>query len=1142
MISAFWDVEHLGIIPNKNADLTQEEDEAVQLMEESTFYKAEEKTWYTSLLFKENIKKLQSNVAGARAVLQKVEKNIIRDNQVDLVNTSYQDMIDGGFAERVPAGEVEPHEGDVHYLQCHPVYKLDRASTKCRIVMNGSARAKNGYALNSCLYQGPCLFPDLVHLLIRFRLFFYVFMLDISKMFLRIKLVHGKDYLRFLWRECAQNVPPEIWRMIVITFGIISSPFQAVFVVRKHAELFKKIYDMAHRSVQESMYMDDVCDGSFVQKEATKMVVQIYQLLLKASMEPHKFASNCLEVLKDIPDKLKNEKTKTKILGIQWDTASDKLTFDFIDKLEESDEEQEDCEKSSLDSKKKVDSTIEKTTKRKFLQQSAKIFDPLGLISPLTTNVKVLFQQLWLQNLAWDDLLPKSMHQQWSDWKTDIKEVVELQKQRCFFDEKRGVPSSIELFAFGDASEKAFATAIYVKGTYKDGTSTSKLVISKTRVTPMTMMKNEKTFETIVRLELLAALITARALKFVQEAILPRLEIANSYCFTDSLINLWRIKNGPDKYKVWVGGRIKEILSTTKMEDWFHCPGTLNPADLPSRGLTAQELINSKLWWEGPDFIHKKKEEWPKQVAKKVEKDSEERKLFDIPKFLTLASNCADAFNKAFDRFETWNKTVRLFAYILRFGSKAHRKFIKSTDCCVEELKMTELHLLRIAQLRSFGTEIANLKNGTKIEKQSKIREHNPQWDFERQILFSETRLVQTDLPEGTKRPIILPKNCKIVDKFILQMHDENGHQGPNYTLSILRQGFRLCQANRQMKRILKKCLKRKCVPSRDLKQQMAPLPALRSDNPASFRNVSVDLFGPLYVKHKCVDGQEDTCPHEEESKVYGALFTCFHSRAIHCELIRGQSTEEFLCSFRMFCARRGTPNVMFSDNAKNFKQGAKEMKALYKSINWSAVANQGKLKSIEWFFNVEKAPWANGLAERMVKSVKTPLRLILGTARLTYRQLSIILTECEAIVNNRPLCNVSDDLQDMTPITPAELIIGRRMEQLPDYNPRREHSDFQHLWKQRSRCLNRFWKRWTNDYLLQQNVRKKWQEPSDEDLLNRVIILKDDQLSRNEWRLGRIIQVFKSKDGLVRTVLVKTQNSELRRPIQRISLLENVF
>jgi hypothetical protein len=153
-----------------------------------------------------------------------------------------------------------------------------------------------------------------------------------------------------------------------------------------------------------------------------------------------------------------------------------------------------------------------------------------------------------------------------------------------------------------------------------------------------------------------------------------------------------------------------------------------------------------------------------------------------------------------------------------------------------------------------------------------------------------------------------------------------------------------------------------------------------------------------------------------------------------------------------------------------------------------------------------------------------------------------MILTECEAIVNNRPLCNVSDDPQDVTPITPAELIIGRRMEQLPDYNPRREKSDFQHLWKQRSRCLNRFWKRWSNDYLLQQNVRKKWQEPSEEDLLNRVVILKDDLLSRNEWRLGRIIQVYKSKDGLVRTVLVKTQSSELRRPIQRISLLENVF
>jgi len=343
------------------------------------------------------------------------------------------------------------------------------------------------------------------------------------------------------------------------------------------------------------------------------------------------------------------------------------------------------------------------------------------------------------------------------------------------------------------------------------------------------------------------------------------------------------------------------------------------------------------------------------------------------------------------------------------------------------------------------------------------------------------------------------------------------------------------------MKRILKGCLKRKCVPSKDLNQQMAPLPALRSDEPASFRNVSVDLFGPLFAKHDCVNNATN-CPHPEESKVYGALFTCFHSRAVHLELIRGQGTEEFLNSFRCFCARRGIPNTMFSDNAKNFKQSSKELRALYKSVNWSTVANEGKQKEINWIFNVEKAPWANGIAERMVRSVKTPLRIILGTARLTYRQLSIILTECEAICNNRPLANVSDDPLDLTPVTPAELIIGRRMDQLPDSNMRIDVTNFQHLWRKRQHTLNAFWKRWTHDYLLAQACRKKWYAPTEIDILNRVVIIKDDGLSRNQWKLGRVIETIKSKDGLIRTVVVKTKDSTLRRPVQRISLLENVF
>ena len=376
--------------------------------------------------------------------------------------------------------------------------------------------------------------------------------------------------------------------------------------------------------------------------------------------------------------------------------------------------------------------------------------------------------------------------------------------------------------------------------------------------------------------------------------------------------------------------------------------------------------------------------------------------------------------------------------------------------------------------------------------------------------------------------------------KYIEHLHFTNLHAGPDYVLSVLREKFRLQQARRQIKKVIRTCTKAKCTKPIPLQQQMAPLPSLRTDGSGiPFQHVAVDLFGPMFTQHVC---DFETCPHEKRTKVYCALFTCFHSRAVHLELIQNQGTEEFLTALRKFVGRRGRPNTIFSDNATNFKSGAKEIRLLYKSINWKTISANGLEQKIEWIFNTEKAPFRNGIAERMVRSVKTPLRIILGSACLTFRQLEVLLTEVEGIVNNRPLALVTDDPDDLIPITPFELINGRKLDQMPDPNQQRNVTTFPHLWRKRQAVLNTFWKRWQNDYLLSQNLRKKWNTPSHQDLLGRCVLINEDNMCRNTWKMGRIIETFPSKDGLIRTVLVKTSTSKLRRPIQKLSLLEAIF
>ncbi len=84
-----------------------------------------------------------------------------------------------------------------------------------------------------------------------------------------------------------------------------------------------------------------------------------------------------------------------------------------------------------------------------------------------------------------------------------------------------------------------------------------------------------------MRLELLAAVITARAANYVQVALEKQYKVDAVHFFTESLINHCRIKNPASQYKIWEANRLEEIHKYSKPAQWHHCAGLQNPADLP---------------------------------------------------------------------------------------------------------------------------------------------------------------------------------------------------------------------------------------------------------------------------------------------------------------------------------------------------------------------------------------------------------------------------------------------------------------------------------------------------------------------------------------------------------------------------------
>ena len=170
---------------------------------------------------------------------------------------------------------------------------------------------------------------------------------------------------------------------------------------------------------------------------------------------------------------------------------------------------------------------------------------------------------------------------------------------RYYFDGE-GTPDIVELHGFSDASQQAYTAVVYLR-IVSNGKVVTRLIAAKTRVAPLKR-------QSIPWLELLSALILTRLINTILKNC-PQISVIT--CWIDSTAALFWIKS--DKpLKQYVSRRVKEIQESTCRGQWRHCPGILDPADLPSRGLDAQKLSTCSMWWEGPAFLRLSSEDWPK--------------------------------------------------------------------------------------------------------------------------------------------------------------------------------------------------------------------------------------------------------------------------------------------------------------------------------------------------------------------------------------------------------------------------------------------------------------------------------------------------------------------------------------------------
>ena len=1117
LLEKFWKLEAISIEDCADSEIsfTHDELEAIKLVKKGSFYDAKEKRWYAPIPWRNSPPNVSDNYGTTFQVLKSVEKTAKTKNCVKEVTAAYDEMVLNKFARKLNQPEIRRNANKpVSYIPTFAVFTPDKQSTKVRIVMNCSSKTSTGFSLNHEIFPGPNLLPDLTCMLIRFRTGLFAFNFDVRKMYLNIKLAEKSDcqYFRFLWRDCNDQRAPSEYEMERLLFGLNCSPFIANFIVKEHAKKFSKKFPIGSAIALNECYIDDLITCLNTEQECVQAIKELNSLFELASMSLHKFNSNLPQLKKLLNDSQLADSKVTKILGQIWNVSTDQLCFQFTDF--------------------NFQSNGEKCTKRQFLSQAGQLYDPLGLIAPCLFVMKLLFQQIWIENIGWDEALPSTILSQWNSFKNQLPLLDNFLLPRCLFQNK--TVKSHNILVFCDASNLGYAAVGYLFTSFQDQSVQASFVMAKTRIRPIKTLEKSDSMS-IVRMELLSLLIGVRLAQHIKKSFSTKLSIDKTLFFTDSAINFFRLKKGFANFKPWVSNRLKEILTHSHAEDWFHIPSQSNIADIASRGTPDfQTFLNNSEWLNGPAFLYNSTD-WSSlslinsMKSQPAEFTDDEIKLpIHIHKIKPIEGFDLIAYLNT--RYTCWHKTLKVASFIFRFARTSHHKFQRK-NLTVEELNLTEKVLISLLQKQAFSTDYEALENKTSLTKSSRLLHLNPFLD--NFCLKSNSRLsLSRTLTRNEKFPLILPDHSPLVEKMILWLHTSNKHLGLSHMLALVRSRFVLLKGRRELTRILRTCPSRACKRVVPLSQMMSALPSERLDGLTPFRNVGLDYLGP--IGYTGFD-KEMKVP----KKLWVCLFTCLTTRAVHLEPVLNLETLEFLNALRMFISRRGLPLSIRSDNASQFKLADKELKTLLSKINWSKIEAFALEKNFEWKFIIPYTPHLQGATERLVSSIKKPIKKVLGNVKCTFRQMQVLLSEIEFLVNTRPLAPVQDDLP--VPISPFQLLYGRNLTALPTQK-NSQSLRFADMWLKRKHLIAHFWKLWKHDYLLSLGVRRKWPTVNTIDLLDKIVLLNDKDLTPMQWRMGKVIRCIPSKDGLIRTVEVQLPNSRVLRSVNTLSLFEQDF
>ncbi|XP_037959088.1 uncharacterized protein LOC119688482 [Teleopsis dalmanni] len=349
------------------------------------------------LPFKESPEVLGESFEMAKRRFLSLERRLERQQTLkeDYVKFMQEYLMLGHMSRVDNFDNITPH----YIIPHHCILRPQSTTTKLRVVFDASARTSSGRSLNEILMVGPTIQQDLILILLTFRLHRYALTADISKMYRQFVIdPRDRNFQLVIWRNTV-NEPLQLFQLNTVTYGMSAAPFLAIRSLTYLANAYQKEMPIGASVLSNDLYVDDLLTGADTVEELCIKVSQVTKIAANAGLQLAKWSSNHKNWLNSSDEYqiLLNEDDITKTLGLAWRPSDDVFCFQYKQQVSKA------------------------ATKRTILSVVARIFDLLGLLSPIVIRCKILIQELWIHQLGWDDPLPPLLNQSWIQIQSDLE-------------------------------------------------------------------------------------------------------------------------------------------------------------------------------------------------------------------------------------------------------------------------------------------------------------------------------------------------------------------------------------------------------------------------------------------------------------------------------------------------------------------------------------------------------------------------------------------------------------------------------------------------------------------------------------------------------------------------------------------------